>query len=96
MHGGKNGNTYLKRFLNYELKQRFLLNLYINVPDLFFDFCCAQTLQNFEKLDIAFCSSHIKIFSCITHKYVNTYSYSYHLQQYNLIFVKALMYVTPR
>ena len=32
--------------------------------------------------------------SCVIHKHVNLYSYSYYLHQYNLVFVKASMGVT--
>ena len=41
--------SLLKRFLNEELKQMFLLNVYINISDLFFDFGVhkfCRTLEN--------------------------------------------------
>ena len=68
-----NHKRYLKTILELRIKQRFLLNLYINVPDLLFDFCCAETLQNFWKFDIAFCSSHKKILFSVL--YINMWIY---------------------
>ena len=40
--------AYQKRLLNEELKQWFLLNVYVNVSDLFFDFAhkFCKTLEN--------------------------------------------------
>ena len=59
MPGGKKGHTYLtkpgakkaswKQLLNEELKRWFLLNVYVNVSDLFFDFAVhklCRTLEN--------------------------------------------------
>ena len=43
-----------KRFLNEELKQRFLLNVYINVLDLFFDFAVHKLCRTLEKLILHF------------------------------------------
>ena len=45
----------------------FVLILDINVPELFFDFCCDQTVPNFGKFEIAFYSCHISILFPVLH-----------------------------
>ena len=77
-----------------ELKQSFLLNVYINVSDLLFVFAVHKLCRTAENSILHFVVgiSHI---CCIIYKYVNTCSITYYLQQYNLTSFEPSIGLTP-
>ena len=58
-----------KRPLNEKLKQQFLLNLYENVSDLFFDFAVHKFCRALENLILQL--AYHNFISIIAHKYVD-------------------------
>ena len=77
-----------------ELKQSFLLNVYINVSDLLFVFAVHKLCRTAENSILHFVVgiSHI---CCIIYKYVNICSITYYFQQYNLTSVEPSIGLTP-
>ena len=71
-----NQKASLKRLLKEELKQWFLLNVYVNVSDLFIDFAVHKLCRTLENAILHFAVGISRFFSCITQKYMNVCSNS--------------------
>ena len=91
-----NHKRYLKTIFKLRIKAKVSTKfIYKCTRFVFWFLLCTNFAELWKIRHCILQLSYHDFVSCITHKYVNIYSYSYYLQQYKLMFMKESMGVTP-